>query len=39
MIPLRPGDGISPMKWDTIIGKTLTRDLSKYEKLNWSDIS
>jgi len=39
MIPLRPGDGISPMKWDTIIGKTLTRDLSKYEKLNWSDLS
>ena len=39
MIPLRPGDGISPMEWNTIIGKTVIRDLCKYEKLNWSDVS
>ena len=39
LIPLRPGDGISPMEWNTIIGKTVRRDLKIYEKLNWSDIS
>lgn len=39
LIPLRPGDGISPMEWNTVIGKTVTRDLKTFEKLNWSDIS
>ena len=39
LIPLRPGDGISPMKWNTVIGKTVTRDLKAFDKLNWSDIS
>lgn len=39
IIPLRPGDGISPMKWNTIIGKTVLRDLKKLEKLNWTDLS
>ena len=39
LIPLRPGDGISPMEWNTIIGKTIKRDLKKFEKLNWSDLS
>ena len=39
MIPLRPGDGISPMEWNTIVGKTVVRDLKKFEKLNWTDLS
>jgi N,N'-diacetyllegionaminate synthase len=39
IIPLRPGDGISPMEWNTIIGKTVIRDLKKFEKLNWTDLS
>ena len=39
MIPLRPGDGISPMNWDKVIGKTAARDIKKFEKLNWTDLS
>lgn len=39
LIPLRPGDGMSPMEWTNVIGKTVTRDLMRFEKLNWSDIS
>lgn len=39
MIPLRPGHGISPMEWDTILGKTTTRDIKKHEMLNWNDLS
>ena len=33
LIPLRPGDGISPMKWTEIIGKTLVHDLPAFAKL------
>jgi N-acetylneuraminate synthase/N,N'-diacetyllegionaminate synthase len=39
LIPLRPGDGISPMEWDTIIGKTVARDLKSFDKLTWTDVS
>lgn len=35
LIALRPGDGISPMHWDDIIGKTVLVKLSKGEKLKW----
>jgi len=38
MIPLRPGDGISPMEWNTVVGKTVVKDLKKFEKLNWSHL-
>lgn len=38
LISLRPGDGISPMFWETIIGKKLTVNKLKFEKLNFSDI-
>lgn len=38
LIALRPGDGISPMAWETIIGKKLTVNKLKFEKLNFSDI-
>lgn len=35
LIALRPGDGISPMYWDELIGKQLLRKVSEGEKLNW----
>jgi N,N'-diacetyllegionaminate synthase len=38
LIALRPGDGISPMVWETIIGKKLTVNKLKFDKLNFSDI-
>lgn len=38
LIALRPGDGISPMSWETIIGKKLTINKSKHDKLILSDI-
>ena len=33
MIALRPGDGISPMKWNDIVGKKMTVDTKPYHKL------
>ncbi len=38
IIALRPGDGISPMEWNTIIGKKLKVDKKKFDKLSFSDI-
>ncbi|QOG03771.1 N-acetylneuraminate synthase [Flavobacterium sp. MDT1-60] len=38
LIPLRPGDGISPMEWENIIGKILITDKIKFDKLLLSDI-
>ena len=38
LIALRPGDGISPMVWETIIGKKLTVNKLKFDKLNFTDI-
>ena len=34
---LRPGNGISPMEWESIIGKKVNKDLSKGHQLNWGD--
>ena len=39
IIPLRPGDGISPMNWNKVIGKRVVRDLKKFDKITWSDLS
>jgi N,N'-diacetyllegionaminate synthase len=36
---LRPGDGISPMKMDELVGKTICRDLLAGHKLTLSDFS
>lgn len=36
---LRPGDGISPMEIDNVIGKLTAKDLSAGSKLTWGDIS
>lgn len=38
IIPLRPENGISPMKWDEIIGKKVIRDLKENEVLTEQDI-
>ena len=37
LIPLRPGDGISPMEWETIIGKKLNVNKNEFDKLLFSD--
>ncbi|MFW0737297.1 N-acetylneuraminate synthase [Flavobacterium sp. T12S277] len=38
LIPLRPGDGISPMEWENVIGKKLMEDKKELDKLLFSDI-
>lgn len=38
IIALRPGDGISPMEWNSVVGKKLTADKNKFDKLSLSDI-
>lgn len=38
MIALRPGNGISPMEWESIIGKRLVIDTLPYHKLDKSDL-
>ena len=35
---LRPGGGISPMKWNEVIGKRLVKDIKAYDILNWDII-
>jgi N,N'-diacetyllegionaminate synthase len=37
IISLRPGDGISPMEWESIIGKKLNADKSEFDQLSFSD--
>ena len=37
LIPLRPGDGISPMEWETIICKKLNVNKNEFDKLLFSD--
>ena len=39
IIPLRPGDGICAMHWEEIIGKKINKNLNKYNKLKWDDLS
>lgn len=38
LVALRPGDGISTMEWEEIIGRKLTADCSKFHKLSYSDL-
>lgn len=38
IIPLRPGDGISPMEWNKVIGKVFNKDLKAGYKLRWNDL-
>jgi N-acetylneuraminate synthase/N,N'-diacetyllegionaminate synthase len=37
IIALRPGDGISPLEWNNIIGKTLIVKKHEFDKLYFSD--
>lgn len=37
IIALRPGDGISPMEWNQVIGKTLIVEKQQFDKLQHSD--
>ena len=37
IIALRPGDGISPMEWNRVIGKKLKEEKIKFHKLSYSD--
>ena len=39
LIPLRPGDGISPMEWYKIIGSKANHDIPSYHKIKYSDFS
>lgn len=38
IIPLRPGDGISPIRWNEVVGRKLQSDKSSFEKLSWGDL-
>jgi N,N'-diacetyllegionaminate synthase len=38
LIPLRPGDGISSMQWENIVGKKLINDKKEFDKLNYTDL-
>lgn len=39
LIPLRPGNGISPMEWNNVLGRKLKVDKARFEMLNWSDLA
>jgi N,N'-diacetyllegionaminate synthase len=39
ILALRPGDGISAMQWNNVIGKTLQSDKVEFDKLTWGDLS
>ena len=38
IIALRPGDGISAMKWTEIIGRKVSKNLDQFYKLTWKDL-
>ena len=38
LLPLRPGNGISPMEWNKVIGKNVLKDLPKGEQLKWKHL-
>lgn len=38
IIALRPGDGISPMNWNMVIGKKLSKSLNAFHKLSETDL-
>ena len=39
LICLRPGDGVSPMNWDDIIGMKINVDVKKHTKLKWESLN
>ncbi len=38
IVSLRPGDGISPMEWEIIVGKILKENKKEHDKLLFSDL-
>jgi len=38
IISLRPGDGISSMEWENVLGRTLINDKNEFDKLLFLDI-
>lgn len=38
IVSLRPGDGISPMDWEQVIGKKLVADKTSFHKLSYLDL-
>ena len=38
IVSLRPGDGISPMDWEQVIGKKLVADRTTFHKLSYLDL-
>ncbi len=38
IISLRPGDGISAMKWNEVIGQKVNKNLNEFHKLTWNDL-
>jgi len=38
LLPLRPGNGISPMQWEQVVGRKLKYDMESGSKLTWSDL-
>ena len=34
----RPAHGISPLHWDEVVGRTVSRDLEEDHILHWSDL-
>lgn len=38
IIPLRPGDGISVMEWETVLSKKASKDLEPFQKLKKEDL-
>lgn len=39
LIPLRPGDGISPMDWEKVIGRIAAKKLFAGHQLQWTDLA
>lgn len=39
LVAKRPGTGISPMKWDEVLGKKIIHDLPEDHILTWDDLS
>lgn len=38
LITLRPGTGISPMRWNDLIGNSINKSLSKGHQITWDDL-
>ncbi len=39
IMALRPGDGISSMQWNNVVGRKISKNKKAFEKLSWSDLA